>query len=122
MESERIGRMDLDRPVEVAGVWREVSQLADAQERMRGHLQRARQSLQEANADLELKVADRTRELESSRLALQESEGFFRAVFDNAVVGISCLTADRRRFRVNKAFAEFTATASRNCWRAAVWT
>ena len=108
MESERIGRMDLDRPVEVAGVWREVSQLADAQERMRGHLQRARQSLQEANADLELKVADRTRELESSRLALQESEGFFRAVFDNAVVGISCLTADRRRFRVNKAFAEFT--------------
>jgi two-component system, sensor histidine kinase and response regulator len=108
VESERIGQLDLDRPVEVAGVWREVSQLADAQERMRHHLQRARQSLQDANADLERNVSDRTRELEASRRALEESEAFFRAVFDNAVVGISCLTADRRRFRVNKAFAEFT--------------
>ena len=111
-ESTRIGHMELDEPVHIAAPWQEVQQLASAQENMRQRLQQATQALDDANSALEAKVAERTGELEASRHALQEQEAFFRAVFDNAVVGISSLLPDGRRQQVNRAFCEFTGYGS----------
>ncbi len=107
-ESVRIGRMELEDPVRVQAPWLEVNQLAAAQEGMRQRLQEAQHTLLEANTALERKVTERTRELEESRRDLQEREAFFRAIIENAVVGISRLDTDRRRQMVNRAFAEFT--------------
>ncbi|HNL21282.1 MAG TPA: response regulator [Rhodocyclaceae bacterium] len=107
-EAKRIGRMELDTPVTTDAPWREVRQLAGAQETMRQRLREATHRLDEANAALEATVEERTRELEESRRAALESETFFRAIFDNAAIGISNLAPDLHRLRVNRAFAEFT--------------
>ncbi|HEX8986685.1 MAG TPA: PAS domain S-box protein [Rhodocyclaceae bacterium] len=100
-ESARIGRLELDAPVDVPGPWREVRELAAAQESMRLRLR-------DANAALEATVAERTRELRESQRALQEREAHFRAIFENAAIGISNLTPQLKRRAVNRAFAEFT--------------
>ena len=47
-ESERIGRLDLDRPVQVASRWQEVADTATAQESMRRGLLRATEGLEAA--------------------------------------------------------------------------
>ncbi|HEY8974540.1 MAG TPA: hypothetical protein VIN75_10000, partial [Burkholderiaceae bacterium] len=47
-ESERIGRLDLARPVQVASPWREVADTAAAQESMRQDLLRATEGLEAA--------------------------------------------------------------------------
>ncbi|OQX14973.1 MAG: hypothetical protein BWK76_13775 [Desulfobulbaceae bacterium A2] len=107
-ESGRIGRMELELPVTVSGPWREVRELTAAQEHMRLRLSEAKQSLEDANAELEDKVAQRTRELEQNRQALQLREAFFRAIFDNVIIGISSLTTRFTRQRVNRALCEFT--------------
>ena len=107
-EAERIGRMDLAAKVSTAAPWREIRQLADAQETMRQRLHEATQRLDEANTALEAKVDERTRQLEDSRRRALESETFFRAIFDNAAIGISNLSPDLHRQRVNRAFAEFS--------------
>jgi len=60
LESERIGRMELDRPVAVVGRWSEMTALARAQETMRIRLLAATQGLEAA-------VAQRTRELVLAR-------------------------------------------------------
>ena len=106
-ESVRIGQLDLDTPVAVSGRWQEVRELAEAQEHMRRHLQRARSELEEAKAHLESKVVERTSELEESRARLQEREAYFRAIFESAGIGISNLNVDLKRIRVNQAFADF---------------
>ncbi|OQX17637.1 MAG: hypothetical protein BWK76_10135 [Desulfobulbaceae bacterium A2] len=107
-ESGRIGRMELDLPVRVDARWQEVRELTAAQENMRLRLSAAKRSLEEANSALESKVAERTRELEQNRQALQEREAFFRAIFDNVVIGISSLSTGLTRQRVNRAFCEFS--------------
>ena len=103
-ESIRLGRMELDAPVSVDAPWWEIRQLADAQENMRVRLK-------DANAVLEAEVAERTRELRESQAALQEREAFFRAIFENAAIGISSLTPDLKRQRVNRAFCEYSGYA-----------
>ena len=59
-ESERIGRLELDQPVQVSGRWSEVQAMARAQETMRVRLLAATQGLEDA-------VAQRTRELVQAR-------------------------------------------------------
>ena len=106
-ESERIGRQELDSPVLTEAPWLEVSQLADALEDMRQQLQFGRQALQNINADLEMTVALRTSALRQSQEHLQQREAFFRAVFDNAAVGIVSLDTNLRPAEFNRAFASF---------------
>ena len=52
-------------------------------------------------------VAMRTSALRQSQEHLQQREAFFRAVFDNAAVGIVSLDTDQRPAEFNRAFASF---------------
>jgi two-component system, sensor histidine kinase and response regulator len=106
-DSERIGRLDLDQPISTDAPWREITQLASTLEHMRQQLCNGRQALKEANAELEHKVAERTLALRQSQESLQTREAFFRAIFDNASVGIVSLGPDHRPKLVNRAFANF---------------
>ncbi|GJQ51649.1 MAG: hypothetical protein HKUEN02_04960 [Anaerolineaceae bacterium] len=80
LEAERLGADQLDAPVRVAGP-REIRALSQALDGMRSRLSEAREELVEWNDTLELRVAERTRELEtlneisreiSSRLDIQQ--------------------------------------------------
>ncbi len=106
-DSTRIGALDLEQPVITDAPWREVTQLAAALEGMRQHLQHARRAQEDANIELELKVAKRTQALRQSQDILQKREAFFRAIFDNAAVGIISLNPARQPVLVNPAFARF---------------
>jgi len=77
-EAERIGNLDLERPIEVRARSREMRTLVASQERMR-------QALLEATRDLEAKVEARTREL-------AERETFIRALFDTSPSGLLLAT------------------------------
>ncbi|MDR3159108.1 MAG: response regulator [Zoogloeaceae bacterium] len=72
-ESRRLGNLELETPVEVDANWREVAQLAKAQETMRVELLRATQQLREINVTLEDKVLERTRELAKSKADVEHS-------------------------------------------------
>jgi PAS domain S-box-containing protein len=106
-DSARIGRLELDQPVATTAPWREVTQLAAALEGMRQHLRSARRVQEDAQIELELKVAKRTHALRQSQDILQKREAFFRAIFDNAAVGIVSLNPARQPTLVNPAFARF---------------
>src|SRR6266516_6056236 len=54
-------------------------------------LYRKTRQLERLNHELEQRVADRTAELQASTVRLRESEESFRAIFDNAGIGISVL-------------------------------
>ncbi len=69
--SARIGRMELDAPVDVVSRWVEVDELARAQERMRAQLLGGTARLAEANASLERKVQERTTELAQALVAAE---------------------------------------------------
>src|SRR5215475_1403605 len=64
-------------------------------------LYRKTRQLARLNRGLEQRVADRTAALEASTLRLRESEESFRAIFENAGIGISVLDADTRVLKVN---------------------
>ena len=51
-------------------------------------LYRKTQQLERLNRELEQRVAERTAELEASTMRLRESEESFRAIFENAGIGI----------------------------------
>ena len=106
-ESARIGAQDLDTPVSCEATWQEVSRLASALDGMRQHLRQARSDIRQANANLELTVARRTQALRESQDILQKREAFFRAIFDNAAVGIVSLDPQRQPVLINPAFARF---------------
>ncbi|MDR0672564.1 MAG: response regulator [Zoogloeaceae bacterium] len=72
-ESRRLGNLALEEPVKVDANWREIAQLAEAQETMRVELLRATQQLREVNATLEDKVFERTRELAESKADVEHS-------------------------------------------------
>jgi PAS domain S-box-containing protein len=105
--SQRIGRQELDTPVNTDAPWQEVVHLANGLESMRLQLLVARQSMERVNADLEETVALRTHDLQRSRENLQKREAFYRAIFDNAAVGIVSLGGDFRPLEINRAFADF---------------
>ncbi|WP_434514567.1 response regulator [Dechloromonas sp. ARDL1] len=106
-DSARIGDMNLDAPVTTDARWREVVRLANALDAMRQHLQDARRKLEDANSALEQKVSARTLALRQNQDILQKREAFFRAIFDNAAVGIVSLDRERKPTLVNPAFARF---------------
>ncbi len=106
-ESARIGAQHLESPVLCDAPWEEVRQLATALDTMREHLLQARGDILQTNLNLEMTVARRTQALRNSQSILQKREAFFRAIFDNAAVGIVSLDASRKPVLVNPAFARF---------------
>ena len=69
-------------------------------------LYRKTQQLERLNRELEQRVAERTAELEASTMRLRESEESFRAIFENAGIGISVLNRDTRLLKVNPTMLE----------------
>src|ERR1041384_6766933 len=64
-------------------------------------LYRKTRQLERLNYELEQRVAERTAELQASTARLRESEESFRAIFDNAGIGISVLDQAARMLRAN---------------------
>jgi PAS domain S-box-containing protein len=69
-------------------------------------LYRKTRQLEQLNYELEQRVAERTAALEASTLRLRESEESFRAIFDNAGIGISVLDQKARMLRANATMQE----------------
>ena len=69
-------------------------------------LYRKTRQLERLNYELEQRVAERTAALEASTLRLRESEESFRAIFDNAGIGISVLDQKARMLRTNTTMQE----------------
>ncbi|MGH8071958.1 MAG: histidine kinase dimerization/phosphoacceptor domain -containing protein [Candidatus Entotheonellia bacterium] len=69
-------------------------------------LYRKTQQLERLNRELEQRVAERTAKLEASTMRLRESEESFRAIFENAGIGISVLNQDTRLLKVNTTMQE----------------
>jgi len=84
LESERIGNLDLERPVVVRARSSELVALAAAQEKMR-------QALLESTRDLERKVEVRTREIREAQAALRVAMEEQKAVFESATMGIALI-------------------------------
>ncbi|MCC7483566.1 MAG: response regulator [Burkholderiales bacterium] len=99
-ESRRIAGMNLEHPSAIRSRLTEVMALVATQERMRVALADSMTELARANRELEARVAQRTREL-------AEREGFLRAIFDTAGVGIITRRAERGMIGVNAAYLEF---------------
>ncbi len=106
--SDRIGHLELIEPVVSSARWLEVKRLASSLECMRQHLLQAQQKLRRVNFELEEKVAARTEALRQNQDILQKREAFFRAIFDNAAVGIVSFNAEKKPVLVNRAYADFT--------------
>jgi PAS domain S-box-containing protein len=69
-------------------------------------LYRKTQQLERLNRELEQRVADRTAALEASTARLRESEESFRAIFENAGIGISVLNQDSKFLKINTTMQE----------------
>jgi PAS domain S-box-containing protein len=89
-ESERIGALDLERPVAVRAGARETAALAAAQERMR-------RALLDATRNLEDKIAARTREL-------VETAAVRQALIDRIANAVFYKDADTRYLGCNRAY------------------
>lgn len=76
LESQRIGHMELERPVEVNFSWREINDLAGAQEIMRIELLHATQQLED-------KVAERTAQLQEVKSAAEKSKRLLMDIADS---------------------------------------
>jgi len=108
----RIGRMELDTPIVVDSSWREISQLAGAEETMRRALLRATAALRQANDTLEAKVAERTLQLERALESARNAEEAMKvavdeqtAIFQSAGLGIT-VVKERHFIRLNHRLAE----------------
>ncbi len=82
-ESQRLGNLELDKPVQVDSSWTEIDQLSAAQETMRIELLQATQWLEETNANLEAKVQERTRQLEETKSAAENSRRLLMDMADS---------------------------------------
>jgi PAS domain S-box-containing protein len=69
-------------------------------------LYRKTQQLEWLNHELEQRVVERTAAWQASMVRLRESEESFRAIFDNAGIGISVLDQEARMLRVNATMQE----------------
>jgi two-component system sensor histidine kinase/response regulator len=106
-ESERIGAMDLDRPVgDIGATVREISILAEAQERMRLLLLQSTQELEQANRTLEQKVEQRTAALAANEQALAGQLTFQQALVDTIPYPVFYKGPDARFLGVNQAYEE----------------
>jgi PAS domain S-box-containing protein len=114
IDSTRIGRLDLEQPVATDAPWREVTQLAEALEGMRHHLQRSRKALENANADLEIKVNNRTEALQHSQDILLKREALLQALLDTIPNPIFYKGADTRFLGCNVAYEEFFGVDRQN--------
>ena len=83
-----------------------IPELLRAKVRVFAELYRKTQQLERLNRELEQRVAERTAELEASTMRLRESEESFRAIFENAGIGISVLNRDTRLLKVNSTMLE----------------
>ncbi|MCB1777304.1 MAG: response regulator, partial [Candidatus Competibacteraceae bacterium] len=102
LDSERIGRMELEQPVALPPSWQEMDTLAAAQEHMRQMLLANRRDWQQINAELEHKVVARTLELAGEKQRAEEAtraKSAFLANMSheirtpmNAVIGMAHLT------------------------------
>jgi two-component system sensor histidine kinase/response regulator len=99
-ESERIGRLELDAPISSDGElsnWQEVQQLGVALNTMRQRLLDATGSLEQARAELELRVDDRTQ-------ALAHQVRLVEALLDTIPNAIFYKGADTRFMGCNQAY------------------
>jgi len=93
-ESERIGRLDLARPVQVASPWREVADTAAAQESMRQDLLRATEGLEAA---VERRTEQLTVAVEAAGAASRAKAAFLANMSHeirtpmNAILGLTTL-------------------------------
>jgi PAS domain S-box-containing protein len=69
-------------------------------------LYRKTRQLERLNQELEQRVAERTAAWQASTARLRESEESFRAIFDNAGIGISVLDQEARMLRANATMQE----------------
>jgi signal transduction histidine kinase/CheY-like chemotaxis protein len=72
-QSSRLGRLELDKPVDVAAPWREIDAVVQAQEAMRAELLGATQRLAQARESLEARVEERTHELALAKEAADDA-------------------------------------------------
>ena len=97
-ESERIGRLQLDRPVRVETASRELAQLVAAQEHMR-------RMLIDATRGLEDKVRERTHELAEREAELRAVTEEQQLLIENVQAGI-LFTGEGRILRANPKFVQ----------------
>ncbi|MGE3539619.1 MAG: ATP-binding protein [Candidatus Tectimicrobiota bacterium] len=83
-----------------------IPELLRAKVSLFAELYRKTQQLEQLNRELEQRVAERTAELEASTVRLRESEESFRAIFENAGIGMSVLSHDSRFLKVNTTMQE----------------
>ncbi|HEX5804213.1 MAG TPA: response regulator, partial [Azospira sp.] len=83
LESARLGRLELADPVKVDAPWREIRELAQAQESMREELVWKTWELEDANSTLEARVVERTEELEKARAEAEWSRQLIREMTDS---------------------------------------
>lgn len=106
LESQRIGRMELDKPVSYDGNlsnWNEVKQLGMALNTMRQGLLDATVSLEQSRADLEDRVSERTR-------ALAQQVSLVEALLDTIPNAIFYKGADTRFLGCNQAYEALFGT------------
>lgn len=82
-ESQRLGEMQLEAPVQVTPSWREIDTLAVAQDAMRCALLDATRSLAESNLHLEEKVLERTHQLAEIKSAAEHSRRLLMDMADS---------------------------------------
>ena len=106
-ESTRIGQMQLDRPITLNSRLREVRTLSDSMDEARKRLLQFTQALEQANNELEARVATRTSELEATTAELKESEQRLRQMLETSPIAIRIARdADGRIVFANRAYAD----------------
>ncbi len=117
-QAETVGRGEAARPAEAGGI-RELMDLAAAFDQMGVNLRQARDDLQQANADLERHVRERTAQLaaaveslrgeveerQRAEQSLREQSGVLDAFFAHTFTSLVILDREFNFIRVNEAYA-----------------